>query len=100
MKSSPKRSTIRALSKGYPRVNLFTSHPRTVGETYFEHLGSASHFGTRMIGVGFACLAHGIFPFLFVTTGSKTIRHLHETMITHRSRQRAAPELIDQGAYI
>jgi len=100
MKSSPKRSTIPALSKGHPRVNLFTSHPRTVGETYFEHLGSASHFGTRMIGAGVACLLHGIFPFLFVTTGSKTIRHLHETMITHRSRQRAAPELIDQGAYI
>ena len=100
MKSSPKRSTIPALSKGYPRVNLFTSHPRTVGETYFEHFGSASHFGTRMIAAGCACLLHGIFPFLFVTTGSKTIRHLHETMITHRSRQRAAPELIDQGAYI
>jgi hypothetical protein len=100
MKSSLKRFTIPAHSKGNPRVQLFTSHPSTVGETYFEHLESASHFGSRMIAAGFACLLHGIFPFLFVTTGSKTIRHLHETMIAHRSRQRAAPELIDQGAYI
>lgn len=71
-----------------------------MGETYFEHLESAGHFGTRMIAAGFACLLHGIFPFLFVTTGSKTVRHLHERMIAHRSRNKAAPELIDQGAYI
>jgi len=81
-------------------MNLFNEHPATVGETYLEHLESAVGFGGRMILAGFACLLHGIFPFLFVTTGSRTIRHLHETMITHRSRVRAAPELTDIGAYI
>jgi Family of unknown function (DUF6356) len=81
-------------------MRIFTTHPHTVGETYLEHLESASHFGSRMIAAGVACMLHGLFPFLFVTTGSQTIRHLHERMITHRSRQRAAPELIDQGAYI
>jgi hypothetical protein len=53
-----------------------------------------------MIIAGCACLLHGLFPFLFVTTGSSTVKHLHERMITHRSRLRAAPELIDVGAYI
>jgi hypothetical protein len=53
-----------------------------------------------MIAAGAACMLHGLFPFLFVTTGSKTVKHLHERMITHRSRVKAAPELIDQGAYI
>jgi hypothetical protein len=86
--------------EGACAVKLFTQHPRTVGETYLEHLSSASHFGSRMIVAGVACFLHGLFPFLFVTTGSKTVRHLHERMITHRSRQQAAPELIDQGAYI
>ncbi|MBV8976773.1 MAG: hypothetical protein JOZ13_05275 [Alphaproteobacteria bacterium] len=81
-------------------MNPFTDHPRGVGESYVEHLQSATGFGGRMIVAGCACLLHGVFPFLFVTTGSTTIRHLHETMITHRSRLRAAPELIDQGAYI
>lgn len=81
-------------------MTIFTDHPESVGETYFEHLESASGFGGRMVLAGFACLLHGVFPFLFVTTGSKTIRHLHETMIAHRSRRRAAPELADQGAYI
>jgi uncharacterized protein DUF6356 len=81
-------------------MNPFTSHPHTVGESYVEHLQTATGFGGRMIVAGFACMLHGIFPFLFVTTGSSTVRHLHDVMITHRSRQRAAPELIDQGAYI
>ncbi|HVV66085.1 MAG TPA: DUF6356 family protein [Rhizomicrobium sp.] len=80
--------------------DAFCSHPETVGETYIEHLESASHFGGRMILAGVACLLHGVFPFLFVTTGSRAVRHLHERMITHRARVRAAPELTDQGAYI
>ena len=79
---------------------LFCDHPETVGETYFEHLESASHFGGRMVLAGIACLLHGIFPFLFVTTGSRTVRHLHERMITHRVRRQAAPELVDLGAHI
>ena len=79
---------------------LFTDHPRSVGETYVEHLGSAFSFGWRMCVAGIACLLHGLLPFLFVKTGSTTIRHLHDEMITHRSRQRAAPEWVDHGAYI
>jgi Family of unknown function (DUF6356) len=79
---------------------LFVLHPRSVGETYLQHLASAAAFGGRMMAAGCACLLHGIFPFLFVTTGSATVRHLHDKMITHRSRQRAAPEWADHGAYI
>jgi Family of unknown function (DUF6356) len=79
---------------------LFTEHPRSVGETYSEHFGAASYFGARMIVAGCACLLHGIFPFLFVKTGSTTVRHLHDRMISGRSRQRAAPEWADMGAHI
>jgi len=81
-------------------MSIFTDHPEAVGETYGEHFVVASSFGSRMIVAGIACMLHGVFPFLFVTTGSKTVRHLHDSMITHRSRKLAAPELIDQGAYI
>jgi len=81
-------------------VGIFTRHPASVGETYLEHMASASFFGSRMIVAGCACMLPGLFPFLFVTTGSATVKHLHERMITHRTRLRAAPELIDQGAYI
>lgn len=79
---------------------LFTDHPRSVGETYSEHLATACAFGARMIAAGSACMLHGFFPFLFVKTGSTTVRHLHDEMITHRSRARAAPEWADMGAHI
>jgi hypothetical protein len=57
--------------------NPFTKHPKEVGESYGEHLATASLFGFKMIGAGLAALVHGIFPFLFVETGSRTLRRLH-----------------------
>ena len=64
----------------------FTEHPATVGETYLEHLRSAAGFSFHMIGAGLACLVHGVFPFLFKTTGSSAIRSLHERLVLNRSR--------------
>lgn len=69
-------------------IEAFTQHPASVNETYLEHLGSSWSFGLRMIGGGIACWLHGLFPFLFGTTGSSTIRQLHERMVTHRIRQK------------
>lgn len=64
----------------------FTQHPADVGETYGEHLVQASGFGLRMIVAGAACVMHGIFPFLFVKTGSRQIGHLHDRMIANRTK--------------
>lgn len=68
---------------------LFTEHPQSVGESYFEHMGMAFRFGTRMLVVSIACLLHGLLPFLFVKTGSKAIEELHDTMVTNRVRRGA-----------
>lgn len=81
-------------------AQMFLDHPASVGETYLEHLASAGRFGGRMLLAGIACLLHGVFPFLCVTTGSKIVRQMHETMIAHRSHKPAAPELSDLGAHI
>ena len=67
---------------------LFTQHPGTVGETYFEHMGQAFSFSFEMVRCGLACLLHGFFPFLFVKTGSKAIARLHTRMVTHRDRRK------------
>lgn len=53
--------------------NIFTKHPRQVGETYFEHLKFAGAFGLNMLIGGFACLTHAIFPFVFEKTGSNKL---------------------------
>lgn len=64
----------------------FTDHPHSVNETYFQHMHSAFGFGTSMLVGGLACLMHGIFPFLFTTTGSRRIASLHDRMIANRRR--------------
>jgi hypothetical protein len=66
--------------------SLFQTHPASVGETYFEHLKSALGFGLGMIGGGMACMVHALLPFLFTSTGSRTIARLHDRMIANRTR--------------
>jgi len=65
-------------------IRLFTDHPRSVGETYLEHLRFACTFGGRMVRGGAACFLHGFLPFLFTTTGSRTVLALHEQMMRAR----------------
>jgi len=64
----------------------FTEHPDSVGESYLEHLGTASVFGVRLLIAGLACLVHGLLPFLFEKTSSRTIAKLHHRMVTHRCK--------------
>ncbi|MBS0331623.1 MAG: hypothetical protein JSS35_02540 [Proteobacteria bacterium] len=72
----------------------FTEHPESVGETYFEHMGSASWFALNMFVAGFACAVHALLPFAFQKTGSRRIKLLHDRMILnrHRAPQRPAAE--------
>ena len=58
-------------------ANPFTHHPKEVGESYPQHLAHAGRVGFVLIGAGLACLVHAVLPFLFVNTGSNTIRGLH-----------------------
>lgn len=68
----------------------FTEHPESVGESYLEHMGMAFGFGAKMVVSGFACLIHGLFPFLFVSTGRDCIKTLHDRMVVNRDRRHAA----------
>ena len=63
----------------------FTAHPATVGESYGEHLVTASSFGGRMVLAGIACMLHGLLPFLFVRTGSRAVSELNAQLIARRS---------------
>lgn len=59
---------------------LFTTHPTSIGETYFQHLRHASSFSGRLLIAGFASLVHSIFPFLFEQTASRQIEKIIEKM--------------------
>ncbi len=65
---------------------LFLHHPRSLNETYLEHLGRATLFGGSLLVAGAACLVHAIVPALFETTGSRTVRRLSRTMTARGSQ--------------
>ena len=71
---------------------LFTDHPRSVGETYFEHMGMAFGFAASLAWAALACLVHALLPFLFVRTGSQIIDELHDRMVRNRVRNRQTVE--------
>ena len=68
--------------------NPFTAHPHDVGETYLEHGAFACRFGAKMTAGGLAALVHGIFPFLFKTTGSRITRELGDVLDASAARAR------------
>lgn len=71
-------------------LSAFTEHPASVGESYFQHLASATSFSLRMFRAGLCCLVHGLFPFLFVRTGSNAVTNLHERMVLNRDRRQSS----------
>ena len=66
---------------------LFLEHPRSVGETYSEHMLTAGGFGVKLIKAGCACLVHAVFPNLCIDTGSRSIKDLHDRMILNRTKR-------------
>ena len=49
--------------------NIFTEHPHSLNETYFQHLKYAGTCGLTMIIAGTALLIHALFPFVFQKIG-------------------------------
>ncbi len=66
---------------------LFLEHPASVGESYAQHLMTASRFAARMMLGSMACLLHAVFPFLCTKAGSRIINELHCSMVTHRAKK-------------
>jgi|TARA_R110001583_G_scaffold48_4_gene536 hypothetical protein len=53
-------------------LNLFTTHPNSIGETYVQHFFSATRISGRL---GIACLSqftHAVLPFIHPPFGSDT----------------------------
>ncbi len=63
---------------------LFQAHPRSVGESYPQHLLAAGRFAGTLILAGLACLVHAILPSLFEKTGSRAIERLYQQMVLKR----------------
>lgn len=56
---------------------LFLAHPRSVGESYFEHMAFAARFSGRLMLAAGAALVHAVLPFLFERTASRIVAELY-----------------------
>ena len=72
-------------------MKIFTEHPNSVHETYFQHMAVAASFGVRMFIGALCCLVHAILPFLFERTASAIIRELYDCMVANRVRRHTDP---------
>ena len=59
---------------------LFTDHPASVDETYFEHMRFASSFAFWLFDAAGAALVHAVVPALCESTASRIITRLHNRM--------------------
>ena len=62
----------------------FTKHPKSVDETYFQHMKCAFTFFYTLLGLSLAVLVHAIFPFWFKNTASNGIKKLNDCMKNRR----------------
>ncbi len=61
-------------------TKIFTEHPHSAGETYFEHMRVALGFARQTMGASLASFVHAIFPNLHTTTASDRIRCLNKCL--------------------
>lgn len=80
---------------------LFVDHPKSVDESYLEHMAMSGSFGWAMLRASGACFVHALVPGLCEKTGSTIIRQLHDKMVTNRKAKPAqAPEEEDALIWI
>ena len=58
-------------------TNLFTAHPSSVDETYFQHMLFAGRFAVLLFAAAFCALIHAILPFMFEKTAGNLITRMH-----------------------
>ncbi|MEM0946161.1 MAG: DUF6356 family protein [Pseudomonadota bacterium] len=67
-------------------ARLFTDHPASVDESYFEHFRFALWFAFWLAAAAGAALVHAVLPFMFEKTASGIIARLY-----HRTQNRTLP---------
>lgn len=59
-------------------ARLFTDHPASVQESYFDHLAFAARFSALLFTAAVVALVHAVLPFLFEKTAGRITLRLAE----------------------
>ena len=57
---------------------LFLNHPRSVGETYLQHMAFAGWFASRLLMAAGAAFIHALIPCCFEKTASSIVAELYQ----------------------
>ena len=60
--------------------NIFTEHPRSVGESYLLHMSNAVRYALTFLVLFFIAFIHAILPFLFIKTASDIVCEMNKDM--------------------
>ena len=60
--------------------NIFTKHPKSVGETYLQHLYHAMSFSCLLFSLSLKALVHALLPFCYETAVSDRVKRLSDGM--------------------
>lgn len=66
-------------------ARLFLDHPKSLGMSWAGHGAGAAMIGARMVGAGLACIVHAIVPALFTETAGRTVKSLHDHMLSRKA---------------
>ena len=61
-------------------TNIFTKHPKEVGETYLEHMGVAIKISFELLYASFMATVHAIVPAFFQKGASTKIIKLYDLL--------------------
>lgn len=68
-------------------ARLFLDHPRTVNESYLEHMAASLTIAGRLLLAAGKCVVHALVPGLCKTAGSDAILKLHGEISPRRFDQ-------------
>lgn len=74
-------------------MGLFTDHPNSVGETYWQHMAFAVRFGRKCFMAALYAFTHALFPFLYTKNASKIILELAD--LIEQSKRAQPPKISD-----
>jgi hypothetical protein len=60
--------------------NIFSKHPKEVGETYLQHFIAACKYGIVLFGLFIIAIIHAVFPFILKKTVSNKIIDLADQL--------------------
>jgi hypothetical protein len=58
-------------------TKVFLEHPRSVDETYLEHMAFAGKFSLKLFAAAFCALIHAFIPAAFEKTASRMISEMY-----------------------